>query len=97
MAVILAQNEFDFEELDEICVIISRKIEGNVKWCVSSDWCAKEIVEILIGCVVCVVVVVGERGIVVVVVINVVVFDWNVGVFFDVVVELTIGVNFVFR
>jgi hypothetical protein len=31
VAVILAQNEFDFEELDEICVIISRKIEGNVK------------------------------------------------------------------
>ena len=97
MAVILAQNEFDFEELNEI-IVVRREIERNVKWCVSSDWCAKEIVEILIGCVVCVVVVVGERGIVVVVVINVVVFDWNVGVFFDVgVVELTIGVNFVFR
>ena len=95
MAVILAQNEFDFEELNEI-IVVRREIERNVKWCVSSDWCAKEIVEILIGCVVCVVVVVGERGIVVVVVINVVVFDWNV-VIFDVVVELTIGVNFVFR
>jgi hypothetical protein len=31
VAVILAQNEFDFVELDEICVIISGEIEGNVK------------------------------------------------------------------